>query len=209
MKKVLFLICVELCFLNSLNCAEGRAFLPSTFKANFNQSYKSSLTGKEKSTKGGIEYKFPGHLRFEIYGPNKTLFITNPKKTWYYNAPFIEGESGEVTIKKTGKMVLSKFFDALKEGLSSNKHYKVEKVGEDYHLHFSKKILGQIGITKSILRFKGKKVYPKFSDIQLIWLFYQNKRKVKMTFSNLRESMNLDHKRFIFKIPKNTKVSNQ
>ena len=76
-----------------------------------------------------------------------------------------------------------------------------EKIGEDYHLYFSKKILGQVGITKSILRFKGKKVYPKFSDIQLIWLYYQNKRKVKMTFSNLKESMGLDQKRFIFQIP--------
>ena len=195
-------------FLNSLNCAEGRTFLPSTFKAHFNQSYKSSLTGKEKSTNGGIEYKFPGHLRFEIFGPNKTLFITNPKRTWYYNAPFIEGESGEVTVKKTGKMALSKFFDALKEGLNSNKYYKVEKVKKDYHLYFSKKILGQTGITKSILRFK-KKIDPKFSDIQLIWLFYNNKRKVKMTFSDLKESVNFGPKRFIFKIPKNTKITHQ
>ena len=51
---------------------------------------------------------------------------------------------------------LSKFFDALKEGLNSNKYYKVEKVKKDYHLYFSKKILGQTGITKSILRFKKK-----------------------------------------------------
>ena len=92
---------------------ERKDFIPNTFKAHFKQSYKSSLSGKEKVTKGYIEYFFPGRVRFEVTSPDKTIFVSNPQTTWYYNAPFIDGEPGEVLIKKTGKMVISKFFDCV------------------------------------------------------------------------------------------------
>ena len=189
--------------------AEGSSFLPPVFKAKFKQVYKSALTGKEKLTDGHIEYKYPGHLRFEIVGPNKSLFITNPEKTWYYNSPFIEGEAGEVTIKKTGKMVFSKFFDTLKEGLSSNKYYNVKKIGEDYHLSFSSKMFNQMGIKKSILRFKNSKLKPIFLNLHYIFLHYDNKKIVKMTFFNIEKAIKNNSKRFKFEIPKNTKVTYQ
>lgn len=189
--------------------AEGSPFLPPVFKAKFKQVYKSALTGKEKLTDGKIEYKYPGHLRFEIVGPNKSLFITNPDKTWYYNAPFIEGEAGEVTIKKTGKMVFSKFFDTLKEGLSSNKYYKVKKIGEDYHLSFSSKMSNQMGIKKSILRFKNKKLKPIFLNLHYIFLHYNNKKIVKMIFFEIEKMIKDNSKRFKFEVPKNTKITYQ
>ena len=98
------------CFANKGPLTE-KDFIPNTFKAYFKQSYKSSLSGKEKITKGYIEYFYPGRVRFEVTSPDKTIFVSNPQTTWYYNAPFIDGEPGEVLIKKTGKMVISKFFD--------------------------------------------------------------------------------------------------
>ena len=85
-------------------------FIPDTFKANFKQSYKSSLSGKEKVTEGHIEYFYPGRVRFEITSPDKTIFVSNPTTTWYYNAPFVDGEPGEVLIKKTGKNGYHKVF---------------------------------------------------------------------------------------------------
>ena len=183
------------------------AFIPDTFKAYFKQSYKSSLSGKKKVTTGSIEYFYPGRVRFEITSPDKTIFVSNPSKTWYYNAPFVDGEPGEVLIKKTGKMVISKFFDILKTGLKNNKLYKVESKKNYYEVQFSKKIIGEIGIRKSILSFRNSKSNPQFGDINYIDLHYTDKRIVKMTFSKIEESVIFAKNRFIFKVPENTQIS--
>ena len=135
--------------------------------------------------------------------------MTNPSKTWYYNAPFVEGEPGEVLIKKTGKMVISKFFDILKNGLKSNDLYKVESKKEHYEVSFSKEIIPEIGIRKSILSFKSQNANPQFVDINYIDLHYTDKRVVKMTFSKIEESIIFSKKRFTFQVPENTQVSKQ
>ena len=182
-------------------------FIPDTFKAYFNQSYKSSLSGKEKITKGNLEYYYPGRVRFEITYPDKTIFVSNPTTTWYYNAPFVEGEPGEVLIKKTGKMVISKFFDILKTGLKSNEYYKVKNQSNLYEINFSKNVINEIGIQKSILSFKKNKNTLRFGDVRYIDLHYTDKRIVRMTFSKIEQSVNFGKGRFVFTVPENTKVS--
>ena len=186
---------------------KNREFIPDTFKAYFKQSYKSSLSGKEKITIGHIEYFYPSRVRFEVTSPDKTIFVSNPSKTWYYNAPFIEGEPGEVLIKKTGKMVISKFFDILKTGLKNNDYYKVENKNNLYEVTFSKNIIDEIGIKKSILSFKKIKGTPHFSDVRYIDLHYSDKRIVKMTFSKIEKSITFPKNRFVFKVPENTQIS--
>jgi outer membrane lipoprotein-sorting protein len=34
-------------------------------------------TGKEKKSFGKIDYKFPGHIRFEIISPNPSTFVSS------------------------------------------------------------------------------------------------------------------------------------
>ena len=194
------------CFANK-KPLKGRDFIPNTFKAYFKQSYKSSLSGKEKVTKGYIEYFYPGRVRFEVTSPDKTIFVSNPQTTWYYNAPFIDGEPGEVLIKKTGKMVISKFFDVLKAGLKDNEFYKVKNKKNLYEVNFSKSVMSEIGIKKSILSFKENEAVPKFRNVSYIDLHYTDKRIVKMTFSKIEESLAFAKSRFVFKVPENTQIS--
>jgi len=186
---------------------EEKDFIPDTFKAYFKQSYKSSLSGKEKTTKGNLEYYYPGRVRFEITYPDKTIFVSNPTTTWYYNAPFVEGEPGEVLIKKTGKMVISKFFDILKTGLKNNDYYKVKNQSNLYEISFSKDVIVEIGIKKSILSFKKNKKTLRFEDVRYIDLHYTDKRTVRMTFSKIEQSVTFGKGRFVFKVPENTKIS--
>ena len=208
--KVLFILLYFVgsnCLAKSVSLT-GKNFIPDTFKAYFKQSYKSSLSGKEKVTKGHIEYFYPGRVRFEITSPDKTIFVSNPKTTWYYNAPFVDGEPGEVLIKKTGKMVISKFFDILKTGLNNNDYYKVKNKNNLYEVSFSKSVMAEIGIKKSILSFNKTKEALQFRDVSYIDLHYTDKRIVKMVFSKIEQSVKFAKNRFIFKIPDNTQISN-
>lgn len=203
--SILFIFFLGNCLAKSI--PERKDFIPNTFKAHFKQSYKSSLSGKEKVTKGYIEYFFPGRVRFEVTSPDKTTFVSNPVTTWYYNAPFVDGEPGEVLIKKTGKMVISKFFDILKTGLKNNDYYQVKNLKGLYEIRFSKSVMLEIGVKKSILSFKKTNGVPLFKDVRYIDLHYKDKRVIKMTFSKIEESVMFTENRFIFNIPENTQIS--
>ena len=132
-------------------------FLPKTFSAKFEQEYESTLKGKIKKGYGNIDYKFPGHIRFESSTPSTVIFTSNDEKSWYYRAPFIEGEQGEVTetSAKNGSMSYIKFFDSLKNGLVSNKYYAVES-GELVKLKFNEASAKILGLKESNLSFKLK-----------------------------------------------------
>jgi outer membrane lipoprotein-sorting protein len=182
-------------------------FLPASFKANFVQEFKSSLSGKIKSSNGSVEYRYPGRIRFEVEKPNNTIFVSNAKKAWYYTAPYIEGEPGQVSISPSGKFPLSRFFDSLKKGLRSNKYYKVNKLMPgDYELTFLKKSAKEMGIAKAVLHFKKKKS-AKFLNLERVQLDYLNKKKATIKLSKIQRNPKLTKKHFDFEIPKNTKIS--
>lgn len=186
----------------SLSAAEN--FLPQTFSANFEQVQVSALSGKEKKSQGHIEYKFPGHIRFEVQKPDVIIFVSNPQKTWYYTAPFIAGEAGEMTVKPTGKLALSKFFDALKQGLKTNALYSVKDKEGNTELYFSPKSQDELGIVKATLIFNQKK---DFASLSMIELLKNDKTKVKLIFSGMKLNVELSKERFNFQAPPNTRSS--
>ena len=77
---------------------------------------------------GTIDYKYPGQIRFETNTPSTVIFTSNGVRAWYYRAPFIEGEEGEVTesTAKDGDTIFIKFFDSLKNGLITNDYYEIK-----------------------------------------------------------------------------------
>ena len=77
---------------------------------------------------------------------------------------------------------------------------KVKK--EHYEVSFSKKIIPEVGIRKSILRFKSQNANPQFVDINYIDLHYTDKRVVKMTFSKIEESIIFSKRGSLFKFQK-------
>lgn len=190
--------------LSSLAFAKEESFLPPSFSADFEQIQVSALSGKEKKSLGRIEYKFPSHIRFEIQKPDVIIFVSNPEKTWYYTAPFIQGEAGEVTVKPTGKLALAKFFDALKKGLSSNELYTVSELKDRVQLTFSSSLAKELGIAKAFLAMGGKKV---FSSLASIELEKADKSKVLLKFSALKLNGDISKERFIFVAPPNTRTA--
>lgn len=204
MKKILFPIAIIL--LNST--AAFADFLPQSFSSKFEQEYVSTLKGKTKKGNGTIEYKYPGQIRFETSTPSTVIFVSNGVKAWYYRAPFIEGEQGEVTESsaKEGSTIYIKFFDSLKNGLVSNEYYDVKK-GEPATIIFKEKTAKELGIKESMLYFKNKGS-QKFEELEAINLVFPDGKNSKLKFVDLKVNAATGADRFNFTPPANTKKTN-
>lgn len=181
-------------------------FLPPTFSSKFEQVYTSTLKGKEKKGQGSIEYKYPGQIRFETNTPSTVIFVSNGQKSWYYRAPFIEGEEGEVTESSSseGSTIYIKFFDSLKNGFTSNEYYDVKK---DTTLFFKPKAQKELRIKESKMNFKVKGS-QKFEELDSIELTFTDGKKSKLSFLDMKTNQALGADRFNFTPPANTKKTN-
>lgn len=185
--------------------ALAKDFLPNTFKVDFSQEYKTSLKGKVKKSSGHIQYKYPSQIRFEVTKPDKVVFVSNKEKSWYYQAPFIEGEPGELNVRKTGKTGLSRFFDVLKKGLKTNKFYEVKNDSEKSVIKFVDKFAKELDIKGALITFKDKK--RNFENIKNMELTYVDGHKIKLHFTGMKTGLSMNKENFVFKAPKNTRTN--
>jgi outer membrane lipoprotein-sorting protein len=185
-------------------------FLPTSFKANYEESYMSTTHQKIKKSTGVIHYQYPRHLKFEVLTPEPALFVTNPRSSWYYTPPFIEGEEGQVIIQKSDKLVLTKLLDVLKDGLTSNKVYSVNIQDQSADLSFQKEYKADFKMDKVVLTSSKKmKEVKSIIDLSSVILFYQNGQKVNLVFSQIEKNPSFPKDFFEFKIPEKTKVTQE
>lgn len=181
-------------------------FLPESFSAKFEQIYISSLTKKEKKSFGVLDYKFPGNIRFEVEKPNNIIFVSNNKTNWIYRPPFIEGEPGELTIKKSEEIGLSGLLDTLNQGLEDNPQFKIDKKENRVKMIFNPKTSEKIGLKEGLLIFKAGKSVG-FNAVDEIEITYPDQKKVSFKLSqiNAKVTFSVDH--FNFTAPKNTNTT--
>lgn len=200
MTKILL---ITLLFINQSYAA---AFIPDSFSASFEQVYKSALTGKEKRSKGTMDYKYPGSIKLVTSSPESLTYVSNEKKTWYYTPAFIESEPGQVTIQEATKNELTKFLDILRKGLLTNKLYKVTKNKKnDYFLNFTKDIAKDLGISKATLVFKNGKA--EFKNLKSVEMALASKKVKRLELSKIVEGPSFGKDHFVFEVPKNTKIN--
>ncbi len=181
-------------------------FLPETFSAKFEQVYISSLTKKEKKSFGVLDYKFPGNIRFEVEKPNNIIFVSNNKTNWIYRPPFIEGEPGELTIKKSEEIGLSGLLDTLNQGLDDNPQFKIDKKENRVKMIFNPKTSEKIGLKEGLLIFKmGKPVG--FDAVDEIEITYPDQKKVSFKLSQINGKVTFPVDHFNFTAPKNTNTT--
>ncbi len=186
----------------------SKSFVPSSFSANFEESLISVATGKEKKSFGKIDYKYPGHIRYDIISPDPSIFVSNPVKSWYYVPPFIEGEEGQVTIQKSNKLPLTKFLDSIKNGLEGSRLFTFKYQGKELVLIFVKTIqkemtLRQVTLIASI---EAKNV-KSLNEFEKMVLTYADGRKVNLKFIGLKEDVTFPVTHFEFVIPPKTKTT--
>ncbi len=193
---------VSLCFSSFALCTE---FMPKSFSAEFEQEYISTLKGKVKKGNGSLDYQYPGNIRFKTTLPSEILFISNGAKSWYYRAPFIEGEEGEVTETSTkdGSGIFTKFFDSLKNGLENNSLYSVAKKDKEIKINFLGDSSKDTGISEAILKFHQAQI--NFSNLQTIELVFPDKKRSTIKLKNIKINPSFDLKIFQFTAPPRTK----
>jgi outer membrane lipoprotein-sorting protein len=184
------------------------SFVPSSFTANYEENLISA-TGKAKKSFGKIDYKFPGHLRFEVTSPVPSLFVVNPEKTWLFQPAFVKGEKDQVTIQKSSNLPLIKFLDSVKDGVENSKLFKTSYVKNDLILTFVKTIQKEMGFEEVILHAKkNAKEVKQLSGFENITLKHINKNKTNIRLIEIKENVSFPSGNFEFKASANTKVIN-
>jgi len=185
-------------------------FLPGTFSTGYEESFKSATNGKIKKSFGKIDYKYPRHIRFEVVSEdNPSTFVANPRTSWLYTPPFIEGEEGQVVVQRSEDLIITKFLDSLKNGAKTNKAYSVAFDKNKLTLTFSSALKKDLQMNKVILTAKSGNALDakELSMFKELELFHNNGRQVKMTFLDFKAGASFGGDHFEFKIPPKTKVS--
>ncbi len=184
-------------------------FLPSSFSADFEQSFKGVASGKEKKSFGKIDYKYPRHIRFEVVSPEPSTFVANPKTSWYYTPPFVETEEGQVVVQRSEDLVLTKFLDSLKNGAKTNSAYKVAFKKSQLILIFSPALKKDMQMEQAVLTTKNGDAAKatKLGDFKELDLVNSNGRPVKIRFLEFRPGLTFADKHFEFRVPPKTKIT--
>jgi outer membrane lipoprotein-sorting protein len=200
--KLFFLL-----FILSLN-TYAKNFMPSSFSANFEESFISVATGKEKKSYGKIDYKYPGHIRFEKTSPEPSIFVSNPVKSWYYVPPFIPGEQGQVTIQKSSNLPLTKFLDSIKDGIKRSELFTYKYQGKELILTFKKELQKEMTLKEvTLLASKEAQNVQSLDEFDKLTLVYVDGRKVDLKFIDIKNDISFTPAHFKFVVPKETKVT--
>tara|TARA_R110000868_G_scaffold164359_4_gene396866 strand:+ start:4470 stop:5069 length:600 start_codon:yes stop_codon:yes gene_type:complete len=184
----------------------ANAFLPSAFRLDFTQEEKSLVSGRIKKSEGRIEYRAPGRIRFEIKKPHQLVFVANPKRSWYYTAPAMAGEPGEVTISNGSSHPILKFFDILSSGLAKNKSYSVSKKDGVATLEFTKEAQEEFSLKSAILTMGNDYTFPSLKQIAVT---LSDGKTIRLELSNLVPNVAMADSYFQFEIPANTRQHRQ
>lgn len=221
MKVFLFLVLFfqAYCFANPVS------FLPDNFSVEIEQVYKRFGKGKEVRVPFLLEYSFPAKMKY-FNQKNKSLFVSNEGKSWYYMPSFIKTRPGTVKVNSGESFRLVGLFDSLRAGLTSNKTYEVKKLSDSkYLLTFSESAQKDFNVKDATLfvssraleamRNSRNQKMPQLSkakddfsleDLDKLTIQYKDKKKLTLEFKNFEKSVSFSSEHFVFSIPENTKV---
>lgn len=186
----------------------AKGFVPASFSANYEESLRSA-TGKEKKSFGKIDYKFPGHLRFEVTSEPKSLFVVNPQKAWLFQPAFVKGEKDQVTVQRAANLPLIKFLDSVKNGIENSKLFTTKYEKNDLILTFAKTIQKEMGFEEVTLHAsKDAKEVKELGGFENITLKHINKNKTNIKLIDIKENVSFPAGHFEFHPTGAMKVNN-
>ena len=196
--------------LQSSACASD--FLPKTFSADFEETVVSVRNGKEIRSFGKLDYKFPRHVRYEIVSADRqSTFVANPKTCWQYTPPFVEGEPGEVKVRRSEAIQQLRFIDVLAKGRESNKTYAVSFEKALMVLSFTETGKKEFDLDRLelVARSGDATKALTLADFNELILQRPNAKPVRMKLLRFSPGVELSAEKFVFEIPKNTKVDKE
>lgn len=206
-------VCLVLFFFTAPVLLAKNSFVPAKFSVDIIQSYKSTLTGKIRRSRGKLDYQFPSKIHLYITHPDPSTFVSDSKQSWYYTPPFDPSEKGQVIVQSSGQLYLPLFFDALKNGLKSNKHYTVKLNKNDAELKFSKNMQTKLKISWAKLSFEksknGKLTDQDLSQATSLEFKKEDGKSVRLGLENFDSDPKFVKDHFVFQIPPNTSVKTE
>ncbi len=182
---------------------EGKYHISGTVRADFIQTQYLAALDVEKESSGSIVAKRPDKIYWETLSPEKSLFVTNGKKIWFYSPPFDESEAGHVIIRK-GPLSSSNLAQALLSGsFSMARDMNIVKKTEGSFLMTPKK--GQAGTIKYVeikIDLDSKHIYE-------VILFHQNGNKATIGLSRIELGSKIEDNMFLFNPPRGTRVESK
>ncbi len=196
-------------------------FLPNQFSVEIEQVYKRFGKGKEVRTPFLLEYSYPSKMKY-FNKKNKSLFVSNKTKSWYYVPSFLKSRPGTVKVNSGDSVRLVSVFDSLKSGLVSNKTYTVKKESHShYKLTFEAKAQKQFNVktadlyisNQSVKKAKSSSPFKNISsqaftlnDLDRILIEYRDKKNLTLEFKRFNTQAAFEPGHFSFAIPENTKI---
>lgn len=183
-------------------------FVPSSFSAQYEETQKSLISGKLKKTFGAIDYKFPGNIRLELKTDPAIAFVANNEQTWYYTAPAVAGEQGQVSISKGSSHPVTKFLDSIKNGIEGSKIFTTKWENQDLKLTFNPEAQKEYSLKEVILHAKtNNRNVTSINDFDIITLHNVSGAQTHIKFIEIKEGVNFPAKHFVFSIPAKTKIT--
>lgn len=180
--------------------------IPKSFKMELTQIHKSLLKKKNKKTNVFLDYQYPS--RFILNSENETMYTNNGKKSWFYKAPFIEGEEGEVVIQKNSQLGLLRFFDSLQRGFEKSKYFSYKLTDKKLSFIFNKKGIEVLNLKQMDFYIKKPKKISmlKIDDVLEMVMVKSNGQKTRLLIKSVKKDIPFKYSHFNFKIPPHTKI---
>lgn len=210
--------------------AQSKEFLGSGFRAIYAKHFVS-IKGERDSSKGSIEYQYPGKLRM-IDNKTGTEVVTNGRKFWSYSPPYDPTDPdmyGQLSVSNAENFPLTKILDDLQKGLANNDTYKVKKetitkkikvkekvkdkmvektvteVTDFYKLTLSDRIQKELEFQTVEIYFK-KNAAPIFKNVSKLTLVTVSGTRENYELEGIEASPKFSKTHFIFKAPKGVKI---
>lgn len=193
---------MKILLFTSLLSLSSYAFIPKEFSTKYTQSYKSKISNKTKKSSGVFDYRYPSLVKFKQVSPNEMSVTANTSKTWILTPGLDKTDPPQVRIGQSHN-ALSSFFNLLKNGLKTNKDYRVENDKLTYKLTFNDKNKKDLGISNVVIKFETS---AEFKNIKKILIQYTDSREITLALANINTKPNLKINHFEFNMPKNAEI---
>lgn len=208
MKNIITLVFILALFSYDALTKKHTSFIPNSFSATYEKSYKAFVGKKIITAPGSLDYKYPSHIYLKYKeGKITKEVIINKKKVWDFTPAFIKTEKNELREYKYQKNALLKFLDVMHEGLRDNKMFTVKKKKDLIVVNFSKSMQQAYNFVSAELYPKSKVADVKtIKDVTKIVLNYMKKKPETYTFKKITDKK-FETSHFIFATPENTNVT--
>lgn len=113
---------------NAFESAQKKYAESQTFTSSFSQTQTHKVLGTKKESLGRIFIKRPDKFLWQTESPDPSLMVSNGTKTWFYTAPFREGEKGQVLIKKSADVHSQLIIDLLSGTGNLKKSFNIKQL---------------------------------------------------------------------------------